>query len=64
MVPTLSGCDGLPSCAIGAAIITYLLEKHKSPLLPASGKERATAFEWLMFCNATLHPAFGKAFFS
>jgi glutathione S-transferase len=48
----------------GAAIITYLLDKHKSPLLPTSGKERATAMEWLMFCNATLHPAYGKAFFA
>jgi glutathione S-transferase len=47
----------------GAAILTYLLEKHKSPLLPASGKERAAALEWLAFCNATLHPAYGRAFF-
>ncbi len=46
----------------GAAIIIYLLDKHKSPLLPAAGKERAAALEWLMFCNATLHPAFSKAF--
>jgi glutathione S-transferase len=48
----------------GAAIMLYLMDKHKSPLLPASGKERATAIEWLMFCNATLHPAFAKGFFS
>ena len=48
----------------GAAIITYLLDKHESPLLPRSGKERATALEWLMFCNATLHPAYGRAFFA
>ena len=47
----------------GAAILIYLLEKHKSPLLPASGKERAAALEWLMFCNATLHPAYARCFF-
>jgi len=48
----------------GAAILVYLLEKHKSALLPATGKARAQALEWLMFCNATLHPAYGKAFFA
>lgn len=47
----------------GAAILTYLLDKHKSPLLPQSGFERATALEWLGFANATVHPAYGKAFF-
>jgi len=47
----------------GAAILTYLLETHKSPLLPASGKERAKALEWLCFANATLHPAYGRLFF-
>ena len=41
----------------------YLLEKHKSALLPASGPERVTALEWLMSCNATLHPAYAKVFF-
>jgi glutathione S-transferase len=47
----------------GAAMIIYLLEKHNSPLLPRSGKERAVALEWLMFGNATLHPAYSRAFF-
>src|SRR5580698_9846115 len=47
----------------GAAILVYLLEKHKSPLLPSTGRERAVAFEWLMFCNATLHPAYARCFF-
>ncbi len=47
----------------GAAILLTLLEKHKSALLPQSDKERARAIEWLMFANATLHPAYGKAFF-
>ncbi len=46
----------------GAAIIVTLLETHKSPLLPATGFERAKALEWLSFANATLHPAYGKAF--
>jgi glutathione S-transferase len=48
----------------GAAIILYLLDKHSNTLLPKSGKERASAIEWLMFCNATLHPAYGKGFFA
>jgi len=47
----------------GGAIIAYLLDKHNSPMLPKSGKERATALEWLMFANSTLHPAYGKGFF-
>lgn len=55
--------DGQP-IREGAAIILHLCEKHKSPLLPASGKERTTALEWLMFCNASLHPAYGRFFFT
>jgi glutathione S-transferase len=47
----------------GAAILIHLLEKHHSPLLPTSGKERDQALEALMFCNATLHPAYGRGFF-
>lgn len=46
----------------GGAIIAYLCDKHQSDLLPKSGKERATALEWLMFANSTLHPAYGKVF--
>ena len=46
----------------GAAILIHLLETHKSPLLPAGGPERDAAIQWLMFCNATLHPAFGPLF--
>lgn len=45
------------------AILTYLLDTHKSPLLPQSGAARAQALEWLAFANATLHPAYGRAFF-
>jgi glutathione S-transferase len=47
----------------GAAILIHLLEKHQSPLLPRNSKERTEAIEWLMFCNATLHPAYGRCFF-
>jgi glutathione S-transferase len=46
-----------------AAILTTLLDDHQSPLLPASGPERATTLEWLAFANATLHPAYGRCFF-
>lgn len=47
----------------GAAILLHILEKHQSPLLPRAGKERTAAIEWLMFGNATLHPAYARCFF-
>lgn len=47
----------------GAAILIHVLEKHQSPLLPRNNKERTEALEWLMFCNATLHPAYSRCFF-
>lgn len=46
----------------GGAIIVWLCDTHQSTLLPASGPERATALEWLMSANATLHPAYGTFF--
>lgn len=46
----------------GAAIITYLLDTHANELMPKSGIERAKALEWLMWCNASLHPAYSKLF--
>ncbi len=46
----------------GAAIMTYLCDKHKSPLLPAAGWDRAQALQWLMFANSSLHPAYSKVF--
>lgn len=46
-----------------AAILLYLIEKHASPLLPLSGKARSEHMEWLMFANATLHPACARIFF-
>lgn len=45
----------------GGAIITYLCDTHGA-LLPKSGFARAQALQWLMFCNATLHPAYGRTF--
>ncbi len=53
--------DGKPM-AEGGAMITYLCDTHNSPLLPKSGFERAKALQWLMFCNASLHPAYGRTF--
>ena len=46
----------------GAAMITYLLDTHANDLMPKSGIARAKALEWLMWCNASLHPACGKMF--
>src|SRR5262249_40965590 len=34
----------------GGAILSYLCDKHNSPLLPREGIARADALEWLMFC--------------
>ncbi len=46
----------------GAAIITWLLDTHANDLMPKSGIARAKALEWLMWCNASLHPACSKIF--
>jgi glutathione S-transferase len=47
----------------GAAQLIHILEKHNSSLLPKSGKERTDALQWLMYCNASLHPAYARLFF-
>lgn len=60
-VPTLSNNGQI--IREGAAILVHLLENNENNLLPKKGKERDAAFEALMFCNATLHPAYGRAFF-
>ncbi len=60
-VPVL--VDGDTVIREGGAIISYLLDKHNSPMLPKSGSARAKALEWLMFANATMHPAYGRVFF-
>ncbi len=46
----------------GAAIITYLLDTHANDLLPKTGIARAKALEWLMWGNASLHPACARMF--
>ncbi len=49
----------------GAAQALYLIEKHDLDLLPKAGSpDRAKALEWLLFGNATMHPAYSKMFFS
>lgn len=53
--------DGKPMRE-GAAMITYLCDKHGLDLLPKSGWERAKALEWLAYANSSLHPAYGRCF--
>ena len=60
-VPVL--LDGDQKIIEGAAILLHILDKQNSPLMPRNGKERDEAIQWLMFCNATLHPAYGRFFF-
>ena len=43
-------------------IATYLIDKHKSPLLPADGDARLRAMEWLSFYNSTMHQAYSNFF--
>lgn len=61
MVPTLKREDGF-HMAEGGAILVWLADEHKSSLLPRSGTGRAEALQWLMFANASLHPAYGRLF--
>lgn len=60
-VPVL--LDGAQVIREGAAQLIHILEKHKNALLPSSEPERTVALEWLMFANATLHPAYSRVFF-
>lgn len=60
-VPALKLPDG-QIITEGAAIVLYLLEKHKSPMLPADLSAKAEFLRWLMFDYATLHPSYGKIF--
>lgn len=61
-VPVL--VDGELVLGEGVAIVLHLLEKHRSPTLPADPAARAEFYEWLLFANATLHPAYGMMFFA
>lgn len=56
--------DGEINMAIreGGAILVHLFDKHHSSLLPQVGIERARALQWLMWGNATLHPAYSRCF--
>lgn len=47
----------------GAAIALHVLKKFPGTLMPHEGFARAEALEWLMFANATLHPAYARIFF-
>jgi glutathione S-transferase len=47
----------------GAAQLVHILEKHNSPLLPKNEPARTDALQWLMYCNASLHPAYARVFF-
>ena len=60
-VPVLT--DGDTVLREGAAILMYVADKYKSPMIPQSGAERLAAIEWMMFCNSTLHPAYSACFF-
>ncbi len=60
-VPALKLPDG-QIITEGGAIALYLLEKHKSPMLPTDLSQKAEFLRWLMFDYATLHPAYGKMF--
>ena len=60
-VPVL--IDGDKVLNEGAAILMYLLDKHKNNLIPHDDTERLQAIENLMFANATMHPAYSRLFF-
>lgn len=46
----------------GGAILSWLSLQHDTPLMPKGEFERAKAMEWLAWCNASLHPAYGRIF--
>lgn len=46
----------------GAAILTFIAEEEKSPLLPSGGFVKAKAQEWLAFANSSMHPKYGTCF--
>lgn len=60
-VPVL--IDGNTKIQEGAAIALYLMEKHGSELLPVEDEQRSTVIQWMLFANATMHPAYSKIFF-
>ena len=60
-VPVL--VDGDKTLTEGAAIMLHILKKHKNSLLPENKDERQKALQYIMFANATMHPAYGRLFF-
>lgn len=48
----------------GAAILLYLLDKHENELLPKTGLVRQQAIENMMLANSSMHPAYGRLFFT
>lgn len=59
-VPALK--DGDQIITEGAAIVLYLLNKHKNDILPKDISNKGEFLQYLMFNYSTLHPAYSKMF--